>query len=90
MAKKKILAQKTCEECGKIMTKLMVNDNEIWQCKTCKSTFEKRLDERTREYEYQNFSEYECEVFTIKQKVSENNDKFKKKTKKGKGTNKRY
>ena len=89
MAKKKILAQKTCEECGKIMTKLMVNNTEIWQCKSCQTTLQKRLDERTREYEYQNFSEYECEVFTIKKEVIQN-DKFKKKVKKGKGTNKRY
>ena len=89
MAKKKILAQKTCEECGKIMTKLMVNNIEMWQCKSCQMTLQKKLDERTREYEYRNFSEYECEVFTIKKEVIQN-DKFKKKTKKGKGINKRY
>ena len=89
MAKKKILAQKTCEECGKIMTKLMVNNIEMWQCKSCQTTLQKKLDERTREYEYQNFSEYKCEVFTIKKEVIQN-DKFKKKAKKGKRTNKRY
>lgn len=89
MAKRKILAQKTCEECGKIMTKILVDNKEIWQCKSCQSTFEKKLDEKTREYEYQDFSEFECEVFTIKKGVEENNQ-FKKKNKKRKGASCRY
>lgn len=67
MAKKKILSGSQCPHCGQgIAYKLQVDDEQYWQCKRCKMTFQ---DKDNYKYEYK---EYDlAAVFTISNQKEE-------------------